>query len=70
MTFSILPIRDMREYKSRVESYSREMLRKESQIKELQGRIESGDGCKYFLVCFFGLSPLSVVLLHYIIFTV
>ena len=37
----------MKEYKSRVESYSREMLRKESQIKELQGRIEIGDGCKY-----------------------
>ena len=38
----------MIEYKGRVESYSREMLRKESQIKELQGRIETGDGCKYF----------------------
>ena len=39
--------RDMKDYKSRVESYSREMLRKDSQIKELQGRIETGDGCKY-----------------------
>ena len=39
--------REMREYKARVESYSREMLRKESQIKELQGRIENGDGCKF-----------------------
>ena len=38
----------MIEYKGRVESYSREMLRKESQIKELQGRIETGDGCEYF----------------------
>ena len=37
----------MIEYKGRVESYSREMLRKESQIKELQGRIETGDGCEY-----------------------
>ena len=37
----------MNEYKGRVESYSRECLRKESQIKELQGRIETGDGCKY-----------------------
>eukprot|EP00092_Neocalanus_flemingeri_P050602 GFUD01058565.1.p1 GENE.GFUD01058565.1~~GFUD01058565.1.p1 ORF type:complete len:1896 (+),score=372.41 GFUD01058565.1:511-6198(+) len=36
--------KDMIEYKGRVESYSREMLRKESQIKELQGRIETGDG--------------------------
>jgi hypothetical protein len=42
-------IREMKEYKSRVESYSREMLRKESQIKELQGRIEIGDGCKYLI---------------------
>ena len=36
------------EYKGRVESYSREVLRKESQIKELQGRIDTGDGCEYF----------------------
>ena len=40
--------RDMVEYKGRVESYSREVLRKESQIKELQGRIDTGDGCEYF----------------------
>ena len=39
--------RDMKDYKSRVESYSREMLRKDSQIKDLQGRIDGGDGCKY-----------------------
>ena len=38
----------MVEYKGRVESYSREVLRKESQIKELQGRIDTGDGCEYF----------------------
>ena len=42
-------LRDMKDYKSRVESYSREMLRKDSQIKELQGRIETGDGCKYYI---------------------
>ena len=44
----------MIDYKGRVESYSREMLRKESQIKELQSRMETGDGSKYysyFLVC-------------------
>lgn len=41
--------RDMMEYKGRVESYSREVLRKESQIKELQGRIETGDGCEYLV---------------------
>ena len=38
----------MKEFKSRVDSYSREMMRKDSQIKELQGRIEVGDGCKYY----------------------
>merc|ERR1719325_471760 len=36
--------KDMMDYKGRVESYSREMLRKESQIKELQTRMETGDG--------------------------
>ena len=43
----------MIDYKGRVESYSREMLRKESQIKELQTRMETGDGCKYqhFSLC-------------------
>ena len=39
----------MIDYKGRVESYSREMLRKESQIKELQTRMEAGDGCEYLL---------------------
>ena len=38
----------MIDYKGRVESYSREMLRKESQIKELQTRMETGDGSKYY----------------------
>ena len=47
----------MRDYKTRVESYSREMLRKDSQIKELQGRIES-DGCKYFILSVACLSKL------------
>merc|ERR1719464_583640 len=36
--------KDMIDYKGRVESYSREMLRKESQIKEMQTRLETGDG--------------------------
>ena len=39
--------RDMVEYKGRVNAYSQEVLRKESQIKELQGRIDTGDGCEY-----------------------
>ena len=44
----------MNEYKGRMESYSREVLRKEAQIKDLQGRIESGDGCKSFKVHLLG----------------
>ena len=39
--------RDIREYKSRVESYSREMLRKEAQIRDMQQRLENGDGSKF-----------------------
>ena len=35
---------DIREYKARVESYSREMLRKEAQIRDMQQRLENGDG--------------------------
>ncbi|XP_059087809.1 serine/threonine-protein kinase MRCK beta-like isoform X3 [Tigriopus californicus] len=35
---------DVREYKSRVDSFSREMMRKESQIKDLQTRVENGEG--------------------------
>merc|ERR1719367_2233929 len=35
---------DTRDYKSRIEAYSREMLRKEAQIKDLQSRVENGDG--------------------------
>ncbi len=44
--FDFSPCRDVREYKSRVESYSREILRKEAQIKELQNRLENGEGSK------------------------
>jgi hypothetical protein len=43
---NFFPFRDVREYKSRVESYSREILRKEAQIKELQNRLENGEGSK------------------------
>ena len=38
--------REIREYKSRVESYSREMLRKEAQCRDLQQRLENGEGSK------------------------
>ena len=67
----------MIEYKGRVESYSREMLRKESQIKELQGRIETGDGCEYLfcipasdsvriIFCFFHLIT-NILFINFII---
>ena len=58
-------LRDMLEYKGRVNAYSQEVLRKESQIKELQGRIDTGDGCEYFAhsqnssFSFLSFSPLS-----------
>ena len=42
----VLYFRDVREFKSRVDSYSREMLRKEAQIKDLQARLENGEGSK------------------------
>ena len=52
----------MVEYKGRVSAYSQEVMRKESQIKELQGRIDTGDGCEYLLIflllsSYFSLSP-------------
>jgi hypothetical protein len=45
--------RDVREYKSRVESYSRDLLRKEAQIKELQVRLDNGDGSKFHRFYYF-----------------
>lgn len=42
--------RDIREYKSRVESYSREMLRKEGQVRDLQQRLENGEGKKISII--------------------
>ena len=53
--------RDIREYKSRVESYSREMLRKEAQIRDMTQRLENGDGSKFILFCIFLGCPAQVV---------
>ena len=47
--FQCFFFRDIREYKSRVESYSREMLRKEAQIRDMTQRLENGDGSKSIL---------------------
>lgn len=33
--------------KQQREELARELLRKDSQMKEMQQRLESGDGCKY-----------------------
>ena len=45
--------REIREYKSRVESYSREMLRKEAQVRDLTQRLENGEGSKLISHNFF-----------------
>lgn len=37
----------MRDFRVRVDSMTHEVKRKEMQIKELQSRVETNDGCKY-----------------------
>ncbi|KAK0091664.1 hypothetical protein PV326_002890 [Microctonus aethiopoides] len=39
--------KELRDFRQRLDSMSHEMKRKEMQIKELQSRIDSTDGCKY-----------------------
>lgn len=39
--------RELRDFRQRLDSMSHEMKRKEIQIKDLQSRLDSGDGCKY-----------------------
>ena len=36
----------MRESRQRYESVSRENMRKDKQIREMQSRLEAGEGCK------------------------
>ena len=52
MYFFKIFFREIREYKSRVESYSREMLRKEAQCRDLQQRLENGEGSKLYFIYF------------------
>lgn len=52
--------RDVRDYKSRIEAYSREMLRKEAQLKDLQSRVDNGDGSKYIHFMNLSLSQFSI----------
>ena len=35
--------------KQQREELARELVRKDSQMKEIQQRLESGDGCKYLI---------------------
>lgn len=39
--------RELWEVKQQREELARELVRKDSQMKEMQQRLESGDGCKY-----------------------
>lgn len=39
--------RELRDFRQRLDSMSHDMKRKEIQIKELQSRLDSGEGCKY-----------------------
>ena len=39
--------RDVSDYKTRVDAYSREILRKEATIRDLQARLENGEGSEY-----------------------
>lgn len=39
--------RELRDFKQRLDTMSHELKRKDMQIKELQGRLDTGDGCKY-----------------------
>lgn len=43
----IIVFRDLRETRQICESIGGELKRKDSQIKELQARLETNEGCKY-----------------------
>lgn len=40
----------MRDFKQRLDTMSHELKRKDMQVKELQGRLDTGDGCKYISI--------------------
>lgn len=42
----IFRVRELRESRQRFETLAHEVKRKDHQIKELQSRLESGEGCK------------------------
>lgn len=39
--------RELRDFRQRFDTLTHEIKRKEMQIKELQTRLDAGDGCKY-----------------------
>jgi hypothetical protein len=43
--------RELRDFRHKFEILSHDMKGKESQIKELQSKLESGEGCKYIIFC-------------------
>lgn len=40
--------RDLRDFRQRNDALIADLKRKDKQMKELQNRLDSGDGCKYF----------------------
>jgi len=46
MYSSSMLIRDLREYRQRLEILARDLLRRDSQVKDLQRRLETSDICK------------------------
>ena len=43
--------RELRDSRHKCEILSHDMKAKEAQIKELQSKLESGEGCKYIIFC-------------------
>lgn len=43
--------RELRDSRHKFEILSHDMKGKEAQIKELQSKLESGEGCKYIIFC-------------------
>ena len=43
--------RELRDFRQKFEILSHDVKGKESQIKDLQSKLESGEGCKYIIFC-------------------
>lgn len=42
--------RELKDLKQRLDTMSHELKRKDMQVKELQARLDTGDGCKYISI--------------------